>query len=180
MRCKPLKFVYLNCLQIVMKTPLLYLIMFFLTLGVAVNPAQAQTGASRARVYQLLKTGNADEIDAELAKLNDSQLSQKTGYEAALLMKKAGLLKKAKEKLKTFKDGRIKMETTIAANPDDTELHFLRLIIEENAPHVVKYKADLPADREIVIKHRHDMSQAAQEALADYAKTSKIIHPSDL
>ncbi|WP_146166492.1 hypothetical protein ABZR88_19345 [Mucilaginibacter yixingensis] len=163
-----------------MKIGKLILCPLFLLLIVSLQVAYSQPAASRARVYELLKAGDADAITAELGTLKDSQWKQKEGYQGALLMKKAGLLKKAKEKLNTFKEGRIKLETAIANNAGDAELHFLRLIIEENAPKVVKYKADLAADAAIIIKHHKEMPAAAQEALADYVKTSKILHPSDL
>lgn len=163
-----------------MKIGKLILCAVFFLLIVSLQPARSQPATGRGRVYELLKTSDADAITAELDKLKDSPWKQKEGYQGALLMKKAGLLKKAKEKLSTFKEGRIKLETAIANNTGDVELHFLRLIIEENAPKVVKYKADLPADAAFIIKHHKEMPAAAQEALADYVKTSKILHPSDL
>jgi|GEM_PF-461937 len=172
--------IYLDCLPNVMKIEKLTLCSLVLLLIISLQAAHSQPVASRARVYGLLKAGDADAITAELDKLKDSPWKQKEGYQGALLMKKAGLLKKPKEKLNTFKEGRIKLETAIANNTSDVELHFLRLIIEENAPKVVKYKADLAADREMIIKHYKEMPAVAQEALADYVKTSKVLHPSDL
>lgn len=172
--------IYLNCLLSVMNIGKFIVCSFFLMLIFSLQTAHSQTGAGRTRVYELLKTGDADAITTEIDKLNESPWKQKEGYQGALLMKKAGLLKKAKDKISTFKEGRIKLETAIASNTADAELHFLRLIIEENAPKVVKYKADLPADKEFIIRHHKEMPAAVQEALADYVKTSKMLQPTDL
>jgi hypothetical protein len=126
-----------------------------------------------------MKSGKKDEVDDELDMLAKSAASEKEAYEGALLMLKAGMVKIPVEKLKLFKKGRIKLETALLNDKDNTEYHFLRLIIEEHAPKIVKYKADLEADKEFIKKHFHDLSPAIQEAITDYSKSSKILSPQD-
>jgi hypothetical protein len=78
-----------------------------------------------------------------------------------------------------FKDGRIKLETAINADNDHTEFHFLRLAIEEHAPKIVKYHADIKADKAIVIKNFKTLSSSVQQAILDYCKNSKVLHVAD-
>jgi len=127
-------------------------------------------------VYAAMTSGKAEDIDKELEALGDNE----QGYAGALLIRKAATVPKAKEKLKLFKDGRIKLETALVNEPDNTEYHFLRLSIQENAPKIVKYKGDLPADKQFVIQHFKKLSPVVQRAVLDYSKTSKILKPEDL
>ena len=118
-------------------------------------------------------------VDNEMALLNDAPSKERTGYEGALLMKKAGLMAKAKDKLKYFKQGRIKLETAIMNDGENTEFHFLRLAIEEHAPKIVRYKADIAKDKELVIKGFKDLHPAVQHAILDYCSNSKVLHKED-
>jgi len=52
-----------------------------------------------------------EEIDKELSGIEDLRSPGKEAYRGALLMKKAGLLKKPKDKLEEFKKGRTELET---------------------------------------------------------------------
>src|SRR5581483_2476270 len=129
--------------------------------------------------YAVMKSGNLDAIDKELAMLYDAPASERGGYEGALLMKKADLQKKAKDKLKYFKQGRIKLESALMANNDNAEFHFLRLAIEEHAPKIVKYKADISKDKAIVVENFKNLSPAVQHAILDYCSNSKVLHKED-
>jgi len=95
-------------------------------------------------------------------------------------MKKAGLVTKPADKLKFFKAGRIKLETSLAQDSANGEYHFLRLIIQEHAPRIVKYSADQEKDRQIIHHTFKGLSPAAKQAIIDYSRKSKIVHPEDL
>jgi hypothetical protein len=95
-------------------------------------------------------------------------------------MRKAGLVKRPAEKLKFFKAGRIKFDTAIAADKDNVEFHFLRFAIQEHAPKIVKYRTDLEADKQIVLKAYKNLSPVIQHAIVDYTKNSKLLHAQDL
>jgi hypothetical protein len=134
----------------------------------------------KATFYAVMASGDTEDIDKQLAILENSSLNEKGGYEGALLMKKASFGKKAKEKLNLFKKGRIDLETALAANNENIEFHFLRLAIEEHAPKVVKYNADIENDKSLVIKNFKALSPSVQNAIKDYCKTSKVLHKEDL
>ncbi len=119
------------------------------------------------------------EVNDELNLLASSSAAEKEAYEGALLMKKASLVKIPIEKLKVFKKGRIKLETALANDDSNGEYHFLRLIIQENAPKIAKYSANLETDKEAVKKSFKSLAPSVKEVILDYCKNSKILHAQD-
>ncbi|HWD86742.1 MAG TPA: hypothetical protein VG367_01360 [Mucilaginibacter sp.] len=142
--------------------------------------APLQQRFDKETFYSVMKSGDQDAVDKELAMLYNVPASERQGYEGALLMKKAGLQKKAKVKLKYFKEGRIKLETALMADSNNTEFHFLRLAIEEHAPKIVRYRADIEKDKALVIKNFKNQPPAVQHAILDYCSNSKVLHQKDL
>jgi len=146
--------------------------------GLAVG-APLQQKFEKAEFYSIMKSGDMTAVDNEMAVLNNAPVKEREGYAGALLMKKAGLMKKPKDRLKFFKEGRIKMETALMADNENTEFHFLRLAIEEHAPKIVKYHADIEKDRALVIKNFKNLLPAVQHAILDYCANSKVLHKED-
>jgi hypothetical protein len=133
----------------------------------------------RSAFYATMATSNVTDVNNELALLETLKADEKEAYEGALLMKKAGLLTKPAEKLKFFKSGRIKLETALLKDSSNGEYHFLRLIIQEHAPKIVKYRKNLEKDREFVINSFRYLPPDVQQAIKDYTKDSKTLHPED-
>jgi len=150
-----------------------------LSIGFATR-ALAQQKFNKMVFYSVMDTSDVAGIDNELEAIKNSSLDNKDGYEGALLMRKAGKVKGAKKKLDLFKAGRIKLETAIIAEPDNTEFRFLRLAIEENAPKIVKYHSDIEKDKLLIQKNYKALSPAVQHAISNYAKKSKVLHEADL
>lgn len=140
----------------------------------------AQQKFDKAAFYTVMSTGKLDDIESEIPIVQASSTENKEGYEGALLMKKAGMVGKPKQKLAFFKEGRIKLETAILADNNNTEFHFLRLAIEEHAPKIVKYRSDIEKDKMIIQKNFKSLSPVVQHAITDYCKNSKVLHAEDL
>ena len=130
----------------------------------------------RTAFYAALKGTKTDALDSELSKLKSSAGNEKDAFEGTLLMRKAGLVKIPAEKLKLFKEGRIKLETAIAKDSTVTEYRFLRLIIQEHAPKIVKYSKELQSDKLYIQKHFRLLPSATQNAIVDYCQTSKVLN----
>ncbi|HLX93560.1 MAG TPA: hypothetical protein VKR32_17875 [Puia sp.] len=141
--------------------------------------AHLQRNVDRVAFYSILKGQKVDDIDKEILVIEASSIDEKEAYKGALLMKKAGLVRKPKEKLRLFKQGRIKLETELRNNGSNTEYHFLRLIIQEHAPEAIKYHAQLEEDADYIKKNYKNLLPAVQQVVIDYSKTSKILHSSD-
>jgi hypothetical protein len=146
----------------------------FLSLGQLAAMRVFAQKMDKAAFYAAMQSGSKEDIEKELSVLTDNE----QGYAGALIIRKAGL-PKAKERLKLFKEGKAKLEAAIANAPDNTELHFLRLSIQEHSPKIVDYKKNLEADKAYVIKHFDQLSPVVQRAVKDYSKDSKILKPID-
>jgi hypothetical protein len=134
----------------------------------------------RANFYSIMSSGKLKAVNEELDVVRASEIKERYAYEGALLMRKAGLMKIPAEKLHFFKLGYIKLEGAISASPENAEYRFLRLTIQENAPHIVKYYHQIDADKALVIKEFKNLPPDVREAVREYSKTSKVITPQDL
>jgi len=133
----------------------------------------------KAAFYSVMKSGDKEAVENEIEALKDAPANDRDGYTGALLMKKADLQRRAKDKLKYFKEGRIKLETALMADNSNTEFHFLRLAIEEHAPKIVKYRADIEKDKVLIIKNFKNLPPSVQHAILDYCANSKVLHKDD-
>ncbi|MDB5004273.1 MAG: hypothetical protein JWQ34_2498 [Mucilaginibacter sp.] len=162
-----------------MKKRIIFALLLLLP-GTIVLSKTIQQKLDKAAFYTVMDRGNLDEVNNEIDLVAASSSPEKDGYTGALLMRKAGLVKRPAEKLKFFKAGRIKFDTAIAADKDNVEFHFLRFAIQEHAPKIVKYRADLEADKQIILKAYKNLSPVVQHAIMDYTKNSKLLHAQDL
>ena len=161
-----------------MRLKLVFVSLILITAGYAKGKALPQK-FDKAGFYEVMKSGTLETVNNEFEAVKDAPEKERDGYEGALLMKKAELVKKPKERLSLFKQGRIKLETAILADNENTEFHFLRLAIEEHAPKIVKYHADIEKDKAIVLKNFKGLSPAVRHAILDYCENSKILHKED-
>lgn len=129
----------------------------------------------RSAFYNAIKYAKAEEIDAQIKIVKGSSIPEKEAYGGILLMKRSELLAKAKDKLNMFKSGRSKLESSISKDKDNTEYRFLRLIIQEHAPMVVKYHNELEEDSILIKKNFTSLSPFLQQIIIDYCKYSKVL-----
>lgn len=128
---------------------------------------------SKEEYFKVISCKELSSINTMLGILeNEKDGSDKKAYKGALLMKKAGFQNTPKEKLKDFKQGRIQLENEIGINSKSTEYRFLRLIIQENAPKLVKYQGNISEDVNWIKKHYSTMNSEIKNAIISYAKTS--------
>lgn len=133
----------------------------------------------RSSYYKAISSANLEMINSAILAVNNSTEKNKQAFEGALIMKRAGLLKGASNKLKEFKAGKQKLEDVLNDNKDNAELRFLRLIIQENAPKILGYHKDLEEDHRYIVANFKSMPEATQKVIRDYSKTSKELSPSD-
>ncbi|MEI9944399.1 MAG: hypothetical protein WDN26_09300 [Chitinophagaceae bacterium] len=134
-----------------------------------------QQGFDKSAFYTAIAAGKVDAVDAQLSSLKESSMAEKEAYEGALLMKKAGLVSKIRDKLNFFKSGRSKLESSISKDKNNTEYRFLRLIIQEHAPGIVNYRNDLDEDSKLINKNFKNLSPFLQQQITDYSKKSKVL-----
>ena len=130
---------------------------------------------NRSDFYAALSSDKLNEINTQLNILKESSLEEKEAYEGTLLMKKSGLVANAKEKLSLFKAGRIKLESSISKDTKNAEYRFLRIIIQEHAPKIVKYRNELEADSRLILDNYKNLPQFLQQVIKDNSKKSKVL-----
>jgi hypothetical protein len=101
-------------------------------------------------------------------------------YKGAMLMKKAVLENTPRGKLNTFKLGHRLLEGEISKDHDNIEFRFLRLVIQERAPEVLKYNKNLQEDKNCIIKGYKTLEPFIQEFIAQYCKKSRVLIIEDL
>jgi hypothetical protein len=134
----------------------------------------------KSAFYAVMETGNLKDIDAQLSLVRESIITEKNAYEGALLMKKSGIVTKTNEKLSLFKSGRSKLESSILKDNSNIEYRFLRLIIQEHAPKVVKYRNEIKEDSNLIRTHFKNLSPLLQQLINEYSEKStalKIAQP---
>lgn len=145
--------------------------------GFSLNAATHKTNFDKAAFYGAMAANDMNLINTQLNIIKSSSINEKEAYEGALLMKKAGLVVKAKEKLSLFKAGRTKLEAAIKKDKNNTEFYFLRLIIQEHAPRVVEYRSNIEGDAASIRSNFKMLSPVIQQAINDYSKKSKVLKP---
>jgi hypothetical protein len=155
-------------------------LLLFLVFPAAFKNDRPKPAFDRQAFYAVMSTGRIADVNRELELLKTTEVKEKQAYEGALLMRKAGLMKIPAEKLHFFKLGYMKLEPAIAADKENVELHFLRLTIQEHAPHIVKYYHQIDEDKAAVIKGYKTLPSEVKDAVMEYSKTSKVLHPQDL
>ncbi len=153
--------------------------MFLITLAGFAKAGKLFQKFEKAAFYQAMASGTLNDINAELDAVANAPASERDAYEGILLMRKAGLVSKPKDKLQFFKSGRIKFQTAFMADSNNTEFRFLRLGIQEHAPKIVKYRSDINTDKAYIKEHFKSLPPVVQHAVLEYSKTSKVLHPDD-
>ncbi|TDX01348.1 hypothetical protein [Dinghuibacter silviterrae] len=129
----------------------------------------------RAGYYAVFAKGNLQQIDQELDNIRSIDFPGKEGFEGALLMRKAGKRSNVADKLSDFKAGGKKLEAAIRADSTNVEFRFLRLCIQENAPHFLGYHSDLDRDNVYVSRHFKQLTSVVQDAIRAYSQQSHVL-----
>jgi hypothetical protein len=152
----------------------------FLFLSVTAFWAISEIHSYKSVFYSALASQNLAKIDAEINAIKSTSIKEKDAYIGTLTMQKAGLLSNLSSKLKTFKEGHALLEGAIEKEPNNTEYSFLRLVIQENAPAILKYNKNINEDLLKVNKGFKQLTPDVQQAIIDYSKKSKVLKESTL
>lgn len=129
---------------------------------------------SKAEFFKAMESSDAKLIvSIEQKVASSSESDEKRAYYGAILMKSADFQKTPGEKLKKFKQGKELLESVIASNPNQVEYRFLRLMVQENAPKIVKYDQNIEEDCKLIKSNLSKVSSELKNAISNYTKTSK-------
>ncbi len=126
-------------------------------------------------VYQILASGKQEPIQKGIEKYEQQKKSDyRDAYLGSLYMQSAQFEKTPKDKLSIFKKGRLLLEEVIAKN-NLAEFRFLRLIIQENAPKILKYNEQIKTDASFIKSNFNNLENPLKEVIRNYSKTSKSL-----
>ncbi len=139
-------------------------------------------GIERTRFYPVFSSESAENISNLIVQIEDEETSTSlaNAYRGALYMKLSSLLPTPKSKLDAFKQGRNLLEKEIQNQPGNIEYRFLRLVIQEQSPALVKYKSKIKSDKELIISHYSKLDHFVQKQVINYARQSKSLNEKDL
>ncbi len=131
---------------------------------------------SKSEYFKVIQGKDAKAIQKLITTLDQSTASSdRTAYLGAMTMKSATLKETPKEKLEVFKKGKDLLEKAITANKKNTEYRFLRLMIQENAPKILKYSSNKTEDALWIKEHYTSCSSEIIQAIKNYAARSVVL-----
>jgi hypothetical protein len=109
---------------------------------------------------------------ASVTKSDDVALIAYKGASITLVARQAETIKEKKD---GFIEGVELIEFAIEKEPNAIEPRFVRLGIQENAPKILKYRDDIPEDKELILKqYKYISSKDLKNHVKDYILQSKL------
>ena len=131
---------------------------------------------SKSEYFKVIQGKDAKAIQKLITSIEQSSASfDRTAYLGALTMKSANFKDTPKEKLEVFKKGKDLLEKAITANKKNIEYRFLRLMIQENAPKIIKYSSNIKEDATWIKEHYTNCSSEIIQAIKNYAAQSVVL-----
>lgn len=86
-------------------------------------------------------------------------------YKGAVSTLMAKHAKKIRDKRAFFKEGANLIDYAIEQEPDNIELRYIRLSVQENAPKIVGYDQNIPEDKQVLITNFKNVNSSELKAL---------------
>ena len=137
------------------------------------------SGLNRTTFYKAMQSDDKTLVDAQISELHSTPSNIQNAFLGAITMKRAGIGGNPVSKLNRFKKGHKLLEAAIKEDPTNAEFRFLRLMIQENAPGILGYKADEEKDSEFIRKSYKSLPDDLKQTIADYNKSSKVLKLQD-
>ena len=152
-----------------MRALLLVCLYFFLSVSVS---------AGSERFFTVLSQGSKDDVEKLILdyEAKGDTGSQANIYRGALYARMAGLVNTPAQRLEYFKRGRLLIEAEIKQNADNIEYRFIRLIIQEQAPSIVRYRDNIEEDSALIIAAYQGLDERLKRELQRYAATSQVLN----
>lgn len=152
------------------------LVVFLLALSSLTVVGQSQS----AKLYEVVASESAEEVLGYLTKLETPSSTKESAQRGVLLMRSAEYEALPTDKLSSFKEGRDLLEAAINQEPENVEFRFFRLLIQENAPRMLRYNENIEGDTASILASFGGLSKELKNAILAYSKTSKALNSEDL
>lgn len=113
-------------------------------------------------------------FNASLATVTKKDRVELVAYKGAAIALVAKHAKTLKGKKEGFVEGVTLVEYAITQSPNNVELRFIRIGIQENTPKLLKYKGNIEEDKRFILKQFSSIkSSALKKHIKDYILQSK-------
>ena len=148
----------------------IYFIILFLSLGAL----QAQS-LEKVRAAYITASDSKENAVAfvELmanAPTTDVVLSAYKGASKMILANFGG------NRIALLKEGKPLLENAFKQQPQNAELHLIRLSVQEHLPKVIPYRNDITDDKNFILVHYAQQTRELQKYIAGFVKKSKVFN----
>lgn len=124
----------------------------FLTFLVSISFLEVNVSELRTKFPEAHTNSElTDDLYAKLSSITSGDKPLLVAYKGAILTLKAKHAKSLKEKKGFFKEGALLLESAIEQAPTSLEIRCLRLSVQEHAPKVVRYNANIDEDKLFIL-----------------------------
>lgn len=95
-------------------------------------------------------------------------------YKGASIALKAKFAKDIKTKKELFINGVTILENAVKSNPTNAEVRLIRLSIQENTPRILKYKANIQEDKQLILTTFEKQNKALKVHIRAFINQSKL------
>ncbi|MBI2258520.1 MAG: hypothetical protein HYU67_06430 [Flavobacteriia bacterium] len=96
-------------------------------------------------------------------------------YIGAIEAKLAQFEKNPQQKISSFKKGIEQIESAIKKEPNNVEFRFIRFMIQEKAPKILRYQSNLEEDKKMIEKNYTSCSQIVKKNITKYTSENKSL-----
>lgn len=116
---------------------------------------------------------NAKEFVEKLSNVSKEDNKTLVAYKGASLTVVSKLEKKIADKSRKFKEGASLIEYAIAIEPNNIEIHLIRLSVQENVPKIVNYRGNKKEDKRYLLDNYKEQSGALKVYVGNFITQSK-------
>lgn len=116
---------------------------------------------------------SAEKFHAMLSGYNKNNATL-LAYKGAAIVLRSKYAPKAKQKKELFVEGVTILEKALKSEPNNAEIHLIRLSIQENTPKLLKYKGNIEEDKNLIVTSFDNQSKEVKECIKKYVKLSAV------
>lgn len=105
------------------------------------------------------------QLNDKLAQISSGADPVMMAYKGAVKTLMADFAKKIRDKKDYFKEGVELIETALKTDPNNIEIRYLRLTVQEHAPKFLKYHDNISEDKEMILKNYSSISSKELKAV---------------
>lgn len=158
-----------------MKKTLTLILFLFSVVGIAQDLETIRSQYPKATEDSEL----TDQLYKELSEVSENDVVL-SAYKGAVSALKANFAKGLSNKKDYFKEGASLLDNAVVADPENAEIRYLRLSVQENAPLIVGYRGNINEDKE-VIKNQYSSlkSNSLKSVIKGFVETSSHFDESE-